>query len=63
MKVTITCEECKHSMVLERHIYEPGPIALVCHDCETPIVAEMAPDVLDGRQISKLKSLLKGIVE
>ncbi len=43
MRVTITCEECGHKHRLERRIAEPGPIWIICHDCELPLQA-----VLEG---------------
>lgn len=39
MKVTITCEECGHRHRLERSVTEPGPIWIVCHECEIPLQA------------------------
>jgi RNase P subunit RPR2 len=43
MRVTITCEECGHKHRLERRISEPGPIWIICHNCELPLQA-----VLEG---------------
>jgi len=43
MRVTITCEECGERHRLERRVSEPGPIWIVCHNCELPLQA-----VLDG---------------
>ncbi|MBV9100274.1 MAG: hypothetical protein JOZ46_09630 [Candidatus Dormibacteraeota bacterium] len=43
MRVTITCEECGERHKLERRITEPGPIWIICHNCELPLQA-----VLDG---------------
>ena len=43
MRVTITCEECGERHKLERRISEPGPIWIICHNCELPLQA-----VLDG---------------
>lgn len=43
MRVTITCEECGHKHRLERRVSEPGPIWIICHNCELPLQA-----VLDG---------------
>ena len=43
MRVTITCEECGERHRLERRITDPGPIWIVCHNCELPLQA-----VLDG---------------
>jgi hypothetical protein len=43
MRVTITCEDCGHKHRLERRITEPGPIWIVCHNCELPLQA-----VLEG---------------
>jgi hypothetical protein len=43
MRVTITCEECGERHRLERRITEPGPIWIICHNCELPLQA-----VLEG---------------
>lgn len=43
MRVTITCEECGERHKLERRVSEPGPIWIICHNCELPLQA-----VLDG---------------
>jgi hypothetical protein len=43
MRVTITCEDCGHKHRLERRISEPGPIWIICHNCELPLQA-----VLEG---------------
>jgi hypothetical protein len=43
MRVTITCEECGERHRLERKISEPGPIWIICHNCELPLQA-----VLEG---------------
>jgi len=43
MRVTITCEECGERHRLERRITDPGPIWIICHNCELPLQA-----VLDG---------------
>ncbi|MBV8086733.1 MAG: hypothetical protein JOZ92_03195 [Candidatus Dormibacteraeota bacterium] len=43
MRVTITCEECGERHRLERRVTEPGPIWIICHNCELPLQA-----VLDG---------------
>jgi len=43
MRVTITCEDCGERHRLERRVWEPGPIWIVCHACELPLQA-----VLDG---------------
>jgi hypothetical protein len=39
MRVTITCEECGERHRLERKISEPGPIWIICHNCELPLQA------------------------
>jgi hypothetical protein len=41
MRITITCEECGRRHRLERTIDEPGPIWIVCHDCELPLRAAL----------------------
>ena len=45
MRITITCEDCGRRHRLERSVEEPGPIWIVCHDCELPLraVLEEAP--------------------
>ena len=43
MRVTITCEDCGQRHRLERRVSEPGPIWIVCHNCELPLQA-----VLEG---------------
>lgn len=43
MRVTITCEECGERHKLERRVTDPGPIWIICHNCELPLQA-----VLDG---------------
>ena len=43
MRVTITCEECGERHKLERRVTEPGPIWIICHNCELPLQA-----VLEG---------------
>jgi hypothetical protein len=61
MRITITCEGCGRRHELARTQFEPGPIWLVCHGCETPLqaqlgatTAEAAP--LDGASPSPFKS-------
>ena len=39
MRVTITCEDCGQRHRLERRITEPGPIWIICHNCELPLQA------------------------
>jgi hypothetical protein len=39
MRITITCEDCGRRHRLERSVDEPGPIWIVCHDCELPLRA------------------------
>ena len=39
MRVTITCEECGERHRLERRVTEPGPIWIICHNCELPLQA------------------------
>jgi hypothetical protein len=46
MRITITCEQCGQRHRLARTITEPGPIYLVCHQCETPLNA-----ILDETQV------------
>jgi hypothetical protein len=43
MRVTITCEDCGERHRLERRVTEPGPIWIICHNCELPLQA-----VLEG---------------
>jgi len=47
MRVTITCEECGERHRLERQVSEPGPIWIVCHNCELPLQAVL--DAPTGR--------------
>lgn len=46
MRITITCEECGRRHRLERSVEEPGPIWIICHDCELPLRAVLEPEVL-----------------
>jgi hypothetical protein len=39
MRITITCEDCGRRHRLERSVEQPGPIWIVCHDCELPFRA------------------------
>jgi len=39
MRVTITCEDCGERHRLERRVSEPGPIWIICHNCELPLQA------------------------
>jgi hypothetical protein len=39
MRITITCEDCGRRHRLERSIEDPGPIWIICHDCELPLRA------------------------
>lgn len=39
MRITITCEDCGRRHRLERGVEQPGPIWIVCHDCELPLRA------------------------
>lgn len=48
MRVTITCEECGERHRLERKISEPGPIWIICHNCELPLQAVL--DAPAGKQ-------------
>lgn len=43
MRVTITCEDCGERHRLERRVTQPGPIWIICHNCELPLQA-----VLEG---------------
>jgi len=53
MRVTITCEECGERHRLERQVSEPGPIWIVCHNCELPLQAVLdAPAVRPGAPAS-----------
>jgi hypothetical protein len=46
MRITITCEDCGRRHRLERSVDQPGPIWIVCHDCELPLraVLEETPE-------------------
>jgi hypothetical protein len=50
MRITITCEDCGRRHRLERSVEEPGPIWVVCHDCELPLraVLEETPATADN---------------
>jgi len=39
MRVTITCEDCGERHRLERRVSDPGPIWIICHNCELPLQA------------------------
>ena len=54
MRVTITCEECGERHRLERKITEPGPIWIVCHNCELPLQATL--DATAGGQAVPVSS-------
>lgn len=41
MRVSITCEMCGHQHQLERQRFTQQEIAIVCHECETPLTAEL----------------------
>lgn len=41
MRVTITCEDCGQRHRLERRVSEPGPIWIICHNCELPLQATL----------------------
>jgi hypothetical protein len=51
MRVTITCEDCGERHRLERRVSEPGPIWIICHNCELPLQA-----VLEGPIASEAAS-------
>lgn len=46
MRITITCEECGRRHQLERAVDDPGPIWIICHDCELPLRAVLEPEAL-----------------
>jgi hypothetical protein len=61
MRITITCEQCGRRHELARTQFEPGPIWLVCHGCETPLQAQLgatAPDLtqLGGARPAPVRS-------
>ncbi len=54
MRITITCEDCGRRHRLERSVDQPGPIWIVCHDCELPLraVLEDTPETAQNfRQV------------
>ncbi len=68
MRVTITCEECGERHRLERRITEPGPIWIVCHNCELPLQAVLdgvttTPTTAPAAQPSRTPSAWAGVVD
>lgn len=47
MRVTITCEDCGQRHRLERRVSEPGPIWIICHNCELPLQATLEGPILN----------------
>jgi hypothetical protein len=37
MRATIHCQECRHLNRLERAIYAPETLRIICHGCEAPL--------------------------
>jgi hypothetical protein len=67
MRVTITCEECGERHRLERRVSEPGPIWIVCHNCELPLQAVLdgvaSPATAPAAQPSRTPSAWAGVVD
>jgi ribosomal protein L37AE/L43A len=67
MRVTITCEECGERHRLERRVSEPGPIWIVCHNCELPLQAVLdgvtSPTTAPASQPSRTPSAWAGVVD
>jgi hypothetical protein len=67
MRVTITCEECGERHRLERRVSEPGPIWIVCHNCELPLQAVLdgvtTPTSAPAAQPSRTPSAWAGVVD
>jgi ribosomal protein L37AE/L43A len=67
MRVTITCEECGERHRLERRVSEPGPIWIVCHNCELPLQAVLdgvtSPTTAPAAQPSRTPSAWAGVVD
>jgi hypothetical protein len=61
MKISITCENCGRRHRLERLVSEPGPIWIVCHDCELPLQA--AFDLPDAHQTQPAPRLWAGFFD
>lgn len=47
MRVSITCEFCKQRHRVERKVEVPGPIYIVCHNCEAALCAVLEPEVIN----------------
>src|ERR1700674_1663906 len=67
MRVTITCEECGERHRLERRVSEPGPIWIVCHNCELRRQAFLdgvtAPPTAPAAPPSRTPSAWAGVVD
>jgi hypothetical protein len=56
MRITITCEDCGRRHRLERCIEEPGPIWVICHDCELPLRAVLEDNPLSAERFREVWS-------
>jgi len=63
MRVTITCEECGHKHRLERRITEPGPIWIICHNCELPLQAVLEGPTAPGPRPAQAFAVWKEIFD
>jgi hypothetical protein len=63
MRVTITCEDCGHKHRLERRITEPGPIWIICHNCELPLQALLEGPALPAVQPAQTYAVWKEIFD
>lgn len=46
MKITIVCSVCSRRHRVERDIVEPGPVNIVCHECEMPLSVDVTAGLL-----------------
>lgn len=40
-RVTVTCEECGHRMLLERYRTDGETVYLICHECEALLAVQV----------------------
>ena len=48
MRVFVICDTCGFRHCLERRVDQPGPIYIVCHDCEMPLQAELETVIVES---------------
>lgn len=51
MRFTIKCDACGHKHKLERKVYFPGLIYIVCHNCETSLEVTVNPKDVRPAQV------------